>query len=404
MAHDSRGWLTGPLCALFLAGCGGGESVHGPLSDDPADWNVDTSVEYRVLTSEPRWAVPGMSLPPEAAIMASNANVDIQFHGDRLFMAWRTAPFHFASDRALMHVVSTRDQGISWEYEALVDLDTDVREPRLLSLGGRLQLIFFEAGTDMFAFEPVRMWRMVRNGAGIWGEREVMVDDGEVPWDVKVRRGRAWMTSYRGEHYQEGGVIEVYFKTSTDGETWKAVDGAPFVYKGGASEAAFEFDSDGSLWAVLRNEDGDATGWGSLLCHAPEDALSHWVCPEESDPERYDSPELFRHGDDLYLAARRDVGGPFGGPGGGSLVDYSFRPKRSALYRIDKAAGRVVHLQDLPGTGDTAFPAVRRTGSHSFLLANYTSPLEDPDITWMLGQTSEKGTSIYLLDLDFIPE
>ncbi|MBL6975448.1 MAG: hypothetical protein ISR64_06945 [Deltaproteobacteria bacterium] len=113
---------------------------------------------------------------------------------------------------------------------------------------------------------------------------------------------------------------------------------------------------------------------------------------------------MFRHGDDLYLVARRDVGWPFGGPGGGSLVDYSFRPKRTALYRIDREARRVTHLVDLPGAGDTAFPSIRRTGAHGYLLANYTSPLDEPDITWIFGQTSDLGTLIYLLDIDFISE
>ena len=36
---------------------------------------------------------------------------------------------------------------------------------------------------------------------------------------------------------------------------------------------------------------------------------------------------------------------------------------------------------DIPGVGDTAFPAVWRTGPHSFVMANYTSPLDEPDVT-----------------------
>ena len=110
---------------------------------------------------------------------------------------------------------------------------------------------------------------------------------------------------------------------------------------------------------------------------------------------------MFRHGDDLYLVARRDIGGPFGGEGGGDLVAYSTRPKTTALYQIDREAKAVVHLLDLPGCGDTAFPSVRRTGAHTFLLANYTSPLDDPDITWLEGQTSGRGTQLYLMDLEF---
>ena len=62
-----------------------------------------------------------------------------------------------------------------------------------------------------------------------------------------------------------------------------------------------------------------------------------------------------------------------------------------------------MHVVDLPGAGDTAFPSVRRTGPNTFLVANYTSPLADPDRPWIVGQTSTEGTQIYLLTLTFTP-
>lgn len=378
-------------------------------SDDPADYDVDTSIDYQVQISEPRWVIPSEALPVEAQTMSSNANVDIIFHADRLFMAWRTAPNHFASDQVYMLVVSSLDGGETWEFEHLIDIDSDLREPRFLSYGGELQLIFFQAGTEALAFEPITMWRTFRHGPGDWSELKVLVDGPEVPWDVKVRGGIAYMTSYRGEHYSgdEDTTIQVFFKYSTDGDTWNHVDDRSFVYEGGVSEAAFEFDEDGSLWVVTRNEDGDETGYGSHVCWAPAAALASWECPATCDPERYDSPELFRHGDDIYLIARRDIGGPYG-EGDATffdrLLDYSKRPKGTALYQIDKASRSVVHLMDLPGVGDTSFPSVRRTGTHTFLVANYTSPLDEPDISWIEGQISERGTQIYLLTLSFVPE
>jgi hypothetical protein len=371
------------------------------LSDDPADYDVDSSVGYNISVSEPRWVVPSDGLPDDLGLMASNNNVDIMFHEERLFMGFRTGPNHFASEETQMMVVSSLDGGVSWQHELKIELDSDAREPRFLSMNGSLQLIFFEAGTNPIAFEPMRMWRTFRQGSARFSELELMVDAPEVPWDVKVRGGVAWMTSYMGDHYGEPGRvnIEVYFKKSIDGLSWQLVDDVPFVYQGGVSEVAFEFGAEGDLWAVTRNEDGDATGFGSHVCWAPADSLGAWECPDVTDPERYDSPELFRHGSEIYLLARRDIGGPFGeNP---SLGDYSTRPKRTALYRIDQDTRSVAFMMDLPGAGDTAFPSIQRTGNHSFLLANYTSPLDDPDITWIEGQTSELGTQIYLLDIVF---
>ncbi|MFH2008596.1 MAG: hypothetical protein ABI333_18560 [bacterium] len=396
--------LSAGLGAALLLACSGDDTPPDLApSDDPADHDVDTQVSYRIEVTEPRWVVPSDGLPAEVDVQISNANVDIVFHLDRLFMAWRTAPYHFASEDTVLYIVSSLDGGFTWDYEGEVFLGTDMREPRFLSYRGNLQLLFFEAGDNPIAFEPVRMWRLYRHGFADWTEPEIFVDRYEVPWRVKVRNDTAYMTSYAGEHYGGGdAIVEVYFKQSTDGDTWQLVDDQPYVYAGGVSEVAFEFDADGSLWTVTRNEDCDDTGCGSHVCWAPAAALGSWECPTESDPERYDSPDMFRHGDDIYLVARRDIGGPFGPEG--DLMDYSTRPKTTALYQIDKATRTVVRLMDLPGCGDNAFPSVRRTSEHSFLMANYTSPLDEPDISWLAGQTSARGTQLYFLEITFVPE
>jgi len=404
-----------PLALLtVLAGCSGPPAV-APPSDDPDHYQVDTSVEYDVELSELRWVVPA-AMPPEVAPAAANNNGAIAFHGERLFLAFRTAESHFASPRARMVVVSTTDldRAGSWALERSFAIEADVREPRLISFRGRLALFFFEAGTNPLAFDPKQIWRSERREDGSWGELAPVCTPGEVPWTLKVRRGRAYLSSYLGPHYGSGpGELDLRFQVSDDGVSFAPVDPArPAVYHGGVSEAAFELDEQGALWAVTRNEDGDATGFGSHLCFAPAGALADWQCPSRASPERYDSPAIFRHGKDLYLLARRDLGGPFD-QGLDALpfaerkqkylVDYSLRPKRTALYRIDRAARSIQHLFDLPSAGDNAFPSVRRSGEHSFLVANYTSPLDMVEASWLAGQVSPRGTQIYLVELRFVP-
>ncbi len=66
-------------------------------------------------------------------------------------------------------------------------------------------------------------------------------------------------------------------------------------------------------------------------------------------------------------------------------------------------ARAVEWLLDLPSAGDTAFPSVARAGAHRFLIANYSSPLEDPQRTWISGQLAEDGTQVSLFRLDFLP-
>lgn len=375
--------------------------VWNTPSDDPNDYEVDGSVFYRMRVGDPNWVVPSASLPPQVEPQASNNNVDIVLFQERLFLAWRSSPTHFAGEDTEMWVISSADMGNTWSFEHHIALEADVREPRFLVWNGELQLIMFEAGTNPLAFEPLHMWRTFRNDDGSWQEEEIFGPPETVPWDIKVRNDKIWMTTYDGAHYGNGDVF-VRFWESTDGRNWDFVNGREHVYVGGVSEVAFEFTSSGDLWAIGRNEDGDDTGAGTNICKASASDLSSWDCGTQADPERYDSPELFRHGDEIYLAARRDIDGPFGPEG--DLLAYSLRPKRSALYRLNTENVAVEHVMDIPGAGDTAFPSIHRIDTHQFLLANYTSPLEDLDISWLEGQTSEMGTQIYLMNIIFEQE
>lgn len=377
---------------------------------------MDDAVAWRPVLGELRQVVPSRALPSETKpVLASNNNVDLVHHGGRLFMAWRTSETHFASANTRTHVVSSDDLGATWRHETSFFQGADQREPLLLSMKGRLWLLWFEAGVDRFSFEPKRQWRSERRADGTWSEPETWGLEQEISWSVEVRGGVAWRTSYTGSHYVLGqpSDLQLRFTRSFDGLAWEPVSGDGIVYRGGVSEAAFEFAPDGRLWAVTRNEDGDATGFGSHVCTAPPDALGAWDCGTKSDPERYDSPKLFRHGKALYLLARRDVGGPFDlGRDELSFADqqlqylaaYSGRPKRTALYRLDPEARRVLWLFDLPSAGDTAFPSVIRLGAHRFLVANYTSPLDgDLDRSWWNAQNAPEGTRLYLVELTFEP-
>jgi len=284
-----------------------------------------------------------------------------------------------------------------------------VRETLFYEVGGALFFTFFEGGTDSLAFEPRQMWRTERLGDGDWSALEPWGDEGEVPWEVQVRDGVAYLTSYFGEHYDlDAGSepVDVRFAASTDGRTWDQ----RVVYSGGGSEAAFEFDGDGRLWADLRNEDGDDTGFGTLLCSAEPDALFDWDCPDVSDPERHDSGRMLVHRGRPWLLGRYDVGGPYD-EGRDDLtlqeerleylLNYSARPKRTALWSVDRTARTVNLAVELPSAGDTSFPSVVQLDEDRFLVANYTSPPDEPDISWLAGQLSDEGTRIYLVEIEF---
>ena len=91
-------------------------------SDDPNDYEVDTTQSYSLSISAPRWVVPSTSLPDAVEHLASNNNVDISFFQDRLFLAWRSSPTHFAGEETTMWVVSSADMGETWSFEHQISL------------------------------------------------------------------------------------------------------------------------------------------------------------------------------------------------------------------------------------------------------------------------------------------
>jgi hypothetical protein len=116
-----------------------------------------------------RRIVPSDGLPAEAKAGVANNNLDVVRHDDgRVYLAWRTAPDHFAGPEVTVHVVSSEDER-NWRFEASFKLGTDLREPRLLSLGGTLFLYVALLGQQQLAFEPRGVARAEKPAGGGWG-------------------------------------------------------------------------------------------------------------------------------------------------------------------------------------------------------------------------------------------
>lgn len=97
----------------------------------------------------------------------SNNCLAIKIFKDRLFMAWRSGPYHFASKKTKMFIMSApvgedidANQTFNWKKEHVIELQRDVREPYFIELNGILHFYYFMAGTDIVAFQPNTMWAM----------------------------------------------------------------------------------------------------------------------------------------------------------------------------------------------------------------------------------------------------
>ncbi len=352
--------------------------------------------------------VPGPAMPPEVQCMGSNNNLDVaQFNG-RTFLAFRTAPTHFASKKTRLYIVSSKDRQ-AWDYETQVYIGADMREPRFLVVDDKLMFYFFEAGQNPLAFSPKHIWAMERKAPGQWTDPTPVFQTGCVLWRAKQRNDQVYITAYcGGDQMYKGGNegVGIYFLTTTDGYDFQPLNPDRAVVSTGGSETAFEFDAQGNLYLAIRNEAGDGESWGSKVCKATPENLTDWKC--EVTPFKYDSPLMFNHNDDIYLIARRNLDGEYD-KGQRWMWDpaeslyymarYWWTIKRTALYKLDKQNLVFEPLLDFPTTGDTAFPGLIKLDENSYLMFNYSSPPDGPDRFWMSGQLT--GSQIYSTVITF---
>ena len=206
------------------------------------------------------------------------------------------------------------------------------------------------------------------------------------------------------------------FNKSSDGINWTPVDSEnPVSYVGGGSELGWSFDLQGHFWGVIRNEDGDESGWGSRVAHGFPEKPSKWhFSSEKSDPSIIESPRMFRHGNDLYLIGRTDPTGHFMNKNLflevlpswlhhlHDLAAYSLRNHGNAIWKVNKDKGSLERVLDIPGCGDTSFASIIRLAKNKYLIANYSSPRDQcQDWWWIHGQISSEGTAVYFMTIEF---
>jgi len=399
-------------------------AAHTPPAPPPAALgrNVARVVETRRI-------VPSDGLPPSVDLKRSNNNLDVTRFGGRTYLAFRSADSHFAGDSTVIHVVSSDDER-AWRPEARFALGRDLREPRWLPLDGRLFLYVSVLGSSSYSFQPERvdvselgspgsraavpkLEDVDSAPSGNFGPLEHIGLPGRVAWRTRAIDGHGYMTAYfGGEHLyslsREPMAVELF--ATDDGRHWLPADPAhPVVSRGGGSEADFTLLPGGSLFGVIRNEEGDASGWGSKLCRAAAGALGAWTCT--NDPRKFDSPDVFVHDGEVYFFARRNLAndGRYDlGVGSGLLrmlrnqLAYITQAKRCSLWRYDRETGKVGFVLDLPSRGDTCFASVLPGDAPDRLVVyDYSSDIAGPELPWTAGQ--RRPTFIYRHVVELAP-
>lgn len=342
----------------------------------------------------------------------ANNNVTITAFGGYYVVAYRQSDVHFPSSKTRLVVASSPDLR-NWTRRWLHSNGTDLREMLFFEMNEQLILYYFSLVPRGDNFLPLHVFSTSSVDLSSWTDPREVCRNGEVPWEIKVRRENgkevAYKASYLGDHYGAGDVL-VLFERSHDGRLWEPAGESctSVVYRGGICEVAFEFTASGDLVACGRNEDGDKTGFGTQLFYASKSDLGDWIALSVSIPYRFDSPRMCRSATgEILLFARwapdtyhfAPAWLPFRAQTAVNLINYSLRSKGAAVYRIlpreqwhDDGSNGIQFLRLLEAAfSDTGFfSMVRELGSEvtddRWVLANYASTEFHSHAPWFIGQ------------------
>lgn len=342
-------------------------------------------------------------LPAQCKIQHSNNNLDLVKYHDKFYLAFRTAPTHFASKKAMMYVVSSADLE-TWNYETEIALACDVREPRFAIYHDTLNLYFFRGGTKTFRFEPKEIFVLRKSATGIWSEKQSIHLDGFVPWRLRERNDTLYLSAYYGKNlYQNKHKSDLRLLWSTDAVNWKNISVKPQVDILSAEEGEFIFDKQGNLFSTVRLE-----GTGSLVCSADKTSIGNWK--KLRSKTKYDSALLFDHNEDIYLVSRRNLDGEIDKTKNRknekqgrirNLIRYSITRKVTALFKLNKNDLTLSLVTDFPSTGDCSYAGISKVDENTYVIMNYSNNITGRKKNWISGQLGK--TYIYWTKLQFNP-
>ncbi len=318
-----------------------------------------------------------------------NSNTDLIRWRDRFWLVHAVSPWHLASTRSRL-LVRVSGDGRTFETVATLRVPgRDIRDPKWAVIGGRLFL--YALPNQGLSATPTHTVLATSGDGREWSEFEPVGPPGWLFWRPKSPDGgKTW---YVPAYWHEHGASTLL--RSEDGRTFHEVSE---IHRGeGNDETAIEFLPDGRLLATARLEVTPDTLRGneeaSTLLAVAAPPFEHWT-KTRSRLTRLDGPVLFGLDGTVYAVARRQVGER----GAWTRLGSALARKRTALFRVEPE--RLVHLADLPSSGDTSYAGVAVHEGDLFV-DYYTSPI-DRDWPWLLGMflpTEIRMARIRLADL-----
>jgi hypothetical protein len=335
------------------------------------------------------WAIASDSL--------HNSNTDMLQWRGVFYIAYVSSPFHFGSDKSVLHVKNSSDFGHTWmQIDTFNPSGEDIRDPKFAAIGNRLFL--YALKNTSFVAEPyITVYSYTEDGIAWTPFKTVPNLDGWLFWRPKTFDG---VNIYNSAYWYKHGKAVLLF--SRDGINWQIVS---TIHSGGHNdETEIQFLPDGRLLAIARLEyDSWGDGMfgqplGSTLITISTDPYTTWTDLLESKVTRLDGPYLFMYHNRVYAVGRYqpDLGHS------GLLTDQGsiLARKRTSLFevRLDGLA----YLTDLPSDGDTAYAGLVIVDDTA-CISYYTSPINH-DYAWILGMLSPSQVRIAKVDLAVLEE
>ena len=304
-----------------------------------------------------------------------NAFTDLLFWHDSFWLVYVSSPSHFASRKSRLILLRSND---ARDWQAVKKFDgngQDIRDPKLAVVQG--QLFLYALLNKQFDPQPYKTIAAHSSDGIDWSAFDDVPPDG---WLLGRPITSDEITWYAPAHRIDQGTAVLL--QSTNGLNWTIHSTIHTGTGERADETAIQFLQDGRIIAATRLEAG-STIFGSLqamtLISVTAPPFTSWMQVTKSHVTRLDGPNLFRVDDQVYALGRYQprVADPFQKQGS------VFGRKRTSLFLVSENAEGLIHLTDLPSSGDTSYAgAVVRDGR--VFISYYTNdPRRDPP--WLLG-------------------
>jgi hypothetical protein len=319
-----------------------------------------------------------------------NAFTDMIFWHNTFWLVYVSSPSHFSSTKSQLVLLRSSDARNWQEVKKFNGSGQDIRDPKLAIIQD--QMFLYALLNKQFDPEPYKTIAARSNDGLHWSLFEEVTPES---WLVGRPVTLDEITWYAPAHRIDHGSAVLL--ESKNGVNWNIHSTIHEGAEERADETAIQYLNDGRIIAATRLEAG-STIFGSpqatTLISVTAAPFTTWMQLTKSHVTRLDGPNLFSINDQVYAVGRRQpkVANPFQKQGS------AFGRKRTALFLIKESTKELIHLNDLPSSGDTSYAGVAIADGKVFI-SYYTN---DPrtDYPWILGMLLPTRIQITAIEIN----